>query len=73
MHKSPLITRDVEVGAQRPPDVAGVNAVLDSLRGGPSAEPTEHVVDEQGGAAHRAELAGDEFLEFGQPHAPNLR
>ncbi|MBP1820838.1 hypothetical protein J3E61_004401 [Mycobacterium sp. OAE908] len=31
------------------------------------------MVDEQGGAAHRAELAGDEFLEFGQPHAPNLR
>ena len=35
---SPLIARHVEVRAQRPPHVAGFDAVLDGLRGGPPAE-----------------------------------
>lgn len=70
---SPLITRDVEVRAQRAPDVSWVDAVLDGLRGGPPAEPAEHVVDEQRRAAHRTELFFDEAVEFRQPHEPKLR
>ena len=65
---SPLVARDVEVGAQRAPDVARVDAVLDGLGGGSSAESRQHVVDEHRRAAHRPELALDEFLEFRQPH-----
>ena len=73
VHKSPLVTRDVEVGAQRPPDVPWLDAVLDRLGGGSSAECRERVVDEHRRAAHRPELTLDELLEFGQPHRTNLR
>jgi hypothetical protein len=31
------------------------------------------MVDEQRSSSHRAELAVDELVEFGQPHPPNLR
>jgi hypothetical protein len=70
---SPLIARNVEVGAQRPPDVTRVDAVFDGLRRGAPAEDGEHMVDEQRSSSHRAELAVDELVEFGQPHPPNLR
>ena len=68
-HKSPLVARDVEVGAERPPHVPRVDAVLDGLGGGSSAESRQHVVDEHRRAAHRPELSLDEFVEFRQPHA----
>ena len=71
--QSPLIARDVEVSAQRAPDVARVDAVLDGPGGGPPAELRKYVVDEQRRTAHRPELAFDKFLEFGQTHAPKLR
>src|SRR4029077_8474634 len=64
----PLVARDVEVGAYRPPHVPRVDAVFDGLGGGSSAESRQHVVDEHRRAAHRPELALDEFLEFRQPH-----
>ena len=70
---SPLIARDVEVRAQRAPDVAWFDAVLDGLGGGPSTESRQDVIDEQRCSTHRPELAGHEFLEFRQPHATNLR
>jgi len=67
-----LIARHVEVGAQRAPDVAWIDAVLDGLRRG-APEPGQHVVDEQRGATHRPELTIDEFPEFRQTHVLNLR
>ena len=71
--RSPLVTRHVEVGAERPPHVAWLNAVLDGLRGRAPVETGQHVVDEQRLAPHRAELAVDELVEFGQTHRSNLR
>jgi hypothetical protein len=65
---SPLIPRDVEVGAQRPPDIPRVHAILDRLRGRAPTETGKHVVDEHRRAAHRAELSLDQFIEFRQPH-----
>ena len=70
---SPLIAGDVEVGAQRPPDVARFDTVLDGLGGGASAKPVSTWSTSSDRAPHRAELALDEFVEFRQPHTPNLR
>jgi hypothetical protein len=70
---SPLIARDVEVGAQRPPDIPWVDAVLDGMHRGSPAETREHMVDEQRPTTHRPELTLDEDVEFRQPHAANLR
>lgn len=69
---SPLIARDVEVGAQRPPHIARLLAVLDGLGSGPAVEGGEHVVDEQRTAPYRAKLAVYELVEFRQPHESNL-
>jgi hypothetical protein len=71
--RSPLITRDVEVGAQGSPDVAWLESVFDGLRGGAAAETGQHMIDEQRPAARPAELAVDELVEFGQTHRSNLR
>ena len=73
LRNSPLVARDVEVRTQRAPDVTRVDAVLDGLSGGSSAECRERVIDEHRRAAHRPELPLDELLEFGQPHPNNLR
>jgi hypothetical protein len=70
---SPLIARDVEVGAQRPPDVTRVDAVFDGLRRGAPAERGQYVVDEQRPPPHGSEVALDKLVEFGQPHPINLR
>lgn len=43
---SPLVARDVEIGAQRAPDVARVHAVLDGLRGSAPAAPGQYVIDQ---------------------------
>jgi hypothetical protein len=69
---SPLIAGNVEVGAQRPPDVAGVDAVLDCLRAGAPVQAGQHMVDEHRGPADRAELSLDELMEFRQPHTFTL-
>jgi hypothetical protein len=63
-----LITRDVEVRAECPPDSAGLDAVLDGLRRRAAAEAAQDMVDEQRLAPHGTELALDEFVEFSQPH-----
>ena len=68
----PLITGHVEVGAQRPPHVAGVNAGLDGLHGGPSPQSGQHMVDQQRSSPYRTELRLDEFMELRLPHATKL-
>jgi hypothetical protein len=67
-----LITRDVKVGAQRPPDVPGIDAVLNGLRRGAPAERGQYVVDEQRPPPHGPEVALDKLVEFGQPHIANV-
>ena len=66
---SPFIARDVEIRAQRTPDIARIDAVLDGLRGGAPAEAGQHVVDEHRRRPDLSELALDEIVEFRQPHA----
>ena len=68
----PLLARHVEIGAQRPPDIPGLDAVLDGLRGRAPVHPGQDVVHEQRRATHRTELPFDEFVEFGQSHENNL-
>ena len=68
----PLVTGYIEVGAQRPPHLTGVDTGLNGLLRGPAAESAQHMVNQQRGTPHRAELRLDEFVEFGQPHAINL-
>ena len=68
----PLIARDVEVLAQRPPHVTGFHTGLDGLGRGPPADLGQDVVDNQGRPPHRAELGLDELMEFRQTHATNL-
>jgi len=68
----PLFAGHVEVGAQSPPDVPGVDTVLDGLNRGAPAESGQHMVDQKRGAAHRTELGLDQFIELGQPHATKL-
>lgn len=70
---SPLVTRNVEVHAQRPPDVSRVDTVLDGLHRCTPVQTRQHMVDQQRRATHRPELTLDEFVEFRQPHQPNLR
>src|SRR3954447_3423585 len=65
---SPLVAGHIEVRAQCSPHIARVHAVLDGLsRRAP--ESGQHMVDEQGSAAHLSELPLDEFTEFGQSHS----
>ena len=71
MSPSPSVAGHVEVGAQRPPHLARVDAVLDGLGRRPP-ESGQHMVHQQRCAADRTELSLDELVEFGQPHAPNL-
>jgi len=61
----PLVARNIEVGAQRPPHLTGVDTGLDGLLRGLAAESGQHMVDQQRGTPHRAELRLDEFVEFG--------
>ena len=68
----PLIAGHVEVGTQRPPHLARIQAVLDGLRGGTPTQGGQHMVHEQRGAPNPAELRLDEFMEFRRPHATNL-
>ncbi len=66
--ESPLVARDVEVRAQRAPDIARVDAVLDGLHGGAPAEAVSTWSTSSDRATHRTELALDEYVEFRQPH-----
>jgi len=68
----PLLSRHVEVGAQRPPHVPGIGTVLNGLDRRTPAEPGQHMIDQQRGAPHRTELRLDQFMELGQPHVPKL-
>jgi hypothetical protein len=70
---SPLVTRDVEVRAQRTPDVAWVHAILDGLRGGAPAETGQYMVDQHRLPTHRSELQLDKLVELRQPHESKLR
>lgn len=68
----PLLARHVEVGAQRPPYIAGFGTGFDGLRGGAAPHTGQHMVNQQRGTAHGSELPLDEFVEFGQPHVTKL-
>ena len=65
----PLVAGHIEVGTQRPPHVAGVDAVLDGLGGGPSAQLGQDVIHHDRSAANSSELPVDEFAELRQSHA----
>lgn len=65
----PLIAGHLEVGAQRPPDVAGVDTILDGLYRSPPAELRQNVVHHDRGTANCTELAINEFAKLRQPHA----
>lgn len=68
---SPLIARHVEVGAQCPPHIAWFGTSLDGVRGS-APHPGEHMINQHRRPIDGAEPAGDQFVEFGQPHATNL-
>jgi hypothetical protein len=69
VRSSPLRAGDVEVDTQRPPDVAGLDAVLDGLGRGPAVEAGQHVIDQHRCAVGSTEPQNDPLVELRQPHA----
>jgi hypothetical protein len=61
----------LELGAHRPPHVAGLVAVLEGLLDGAPAERAEDVVAGDGAGTHGPELVVHEPAEMGQPHGPH--
>lgn len=64
----PLVAGHVEVGAQCPPDVAGVDTVFDGLHSGPPAQLGQDVVHHDRGTPNSSELPVNEFAELRQSH-----
>ncbi len=58
----------IEFGAQRPPDLARVDTILDRLGAGAAVHRGQDMIGQQQVAAGDAEFGMQEFLEFSQPH-----
>ena len=65
---SPLFAGHIEVDAQRAPDVAGRDTILNRLGGRPTVEAGQHVVRQHRGAVNGAESQDNPFVELRQPH-----
>lgn len=61
---SPLVAGDVEVDAQRPPHVAGLDTFLDRLGGGPALETGQRMVRQNRRPVGGAEPQHDPFVEL---------
>lgn len=66
--RSPAFDGDLELGTDRPPDVARLDTGLEGLLDRAAVERGEHVVGADGPGAHRTELVGHELPEAGQTH-----
>lgn len=69
---SPPRTRNVEFGAQRTPDLAGIHSRLDRRGTGSTTERLDDMVGEQGIAASDSELGVQQLLELGQAHRATI-
>ena len=65
---SPLFARHVEVDAQRVPNVAGLDTILNRLGGRPAVETGQHVVCQHRCAVSGAESQDHPLFELRQPH-----
>ena len=66
--QSPLVAGHVEVDAQRPPDLARLDALLDRLGGGTATEAGQYMVGQHGRAVGGAESQDHSIVELRQPH-----
>ena len=67
--QSPLVAGHVEVDAQRPPDLARLDALFDRLGGGTAIEAGQDMVDQHRRAIGGTESQDHPIVELRQPHS----